>query len=192
MTATPSSAPNPCRVRTEPVRLAFVSLFDKKPRARGSDKLSYQATLLIPPTVKLAPFHDAMKAAMLKKFEKVVPLKERGMPIKKCEDYEYAGYLPGWFAIGTNSDRQPPVVDRNKVPITDKTLVYSGVWAHVIIDAYAWSHETGGKGVSFDLRAVQIVRDDERLDGRGKPVDPDAAFEALEMEAGGDESNPFV
>lgn len=191
---TDSPQKNPLRVRTEPVRLAFVSVFEKKPRARGSDKMSYQATLLIPPTCKqtIADVQEAMKAAMLKKFNKVVPLKERGQPVKKCEDFEYAGYEKGWLAIGTNSDRQPAIVDRQRVPVTNKDLVYSGVWAHVIIDCFAWDHPTGGKGCSFDLRAIQLVKDDERLDGRGKPIDPDSAFEALEMEGGDDESNPFL
>lgn len=191
---TSQPAPNPFRVRTEPVRLAFVSVFEKKPRARGSDKLTYQATLLIPPTLKqtLNAVQEAMKAAMMKKFEKIIPLKERGQPVKRCEDFEYAGYEKGWLAIGTNSDRQPAIVDRARVPVTDKDRVYSGVWAHVIIDCYAWEHPTGGKGCSFDLRAIQLVKDDERLDGRSKPVDPDAAFEALEMGGGGDESNPFL
>lgn len=189
MTETDKKAPNPCRVRSALVRLAFVSLDKKRPRARGSDKMTFQATLLVQPK-DIAPFVAAEKAACIKKWNKEVPLKERGQPIKKCEDFDYAGYEKGWFAIGCNSDMQPPVVDKAKQPIPQDqiaTRAYSGVWAHVVVDCFAWQHESGGKGVSFDLKAVQIVKDDERLDGRGKPVDPDEQFEALEME---DEGTP--
>lgn len=170
---------NPKRVRSNPVRLTFVSLFEKKPKAKGSDKLTYQATLLVP-AADIQPFVNAMNAAMQAKLGKVLKLAGRFLPIKKAEDFPYAGYEKGMFVIPAHSDTPPPVVDHAKVPITDRSRVYSGVWAQVVVDAYVWDNSFG-TGVSFDLKAVQIVRDDARLDGRGKPVDPDEAFEALEM-----------
>lgn len=192
MTATtPPKAPNPRRVITGEVRLAFVSVDKKKPRAKGSDKMSYQATLLIPPTTDMKPFVEAVRAAMIAKFSKEIPLRgDRANPIRKAEAYEYNGYEKGWYVIPTNSDLKPPVVGRDRLPVTDESRVYSGVWASVVVDAFAWDHVQGGKGVSFELKAIQLLRDGTekdpggaRLDGRGKPVDPNETFQALEMPA---------
>lgn len=168
-------------VITPPVRLSFPALFEPKPRARGAEKLTFQATILIPPTVKLQPFVDAAKAAMIAKFGKVIPMQPGKNPIHKCEEKEYAGYEPGWHYIALNSDRPPGVVDQRGVPITDPNKVYAGCWVNVYMNAYGWSHPTGGRGVSFGLNAVQFVKDDERLDGRKSAKD---VFEALELEDG--------
>ncbi len=210
------SGPNPvqstCRVATKtPVRLAFVSLFEPRKRSKsgtpdkdGKVKVSYQATLLIPPGhPQLAEFAGVVKTAMLNKFNKILPLKDRGLPIKRAETCvntqsgeAYNGFAPGWISIATNSwPARPAVVGRDRLAITDPSVVYAGCWCNVVVDAFAWDHPDGGKGVSFDLKAVQFVDhgkdtdpDGARLDGRGKPVNTDDAFEALEMPAEGDAS----
>nr|MBP8137001.1 DUF2815 family protein [Candidatus Eisenbacteria bacterium] len=80
---------------------------------------------------------------------------------------------------------QPPVVDRACLPVTDPAKVYAGLWVKCALAAWAYDNASG-KGVSFDLRAVQLVRDDERLDGRSKAANPDEVFEALELPPEGD------
>lgn len=165
---------------TPDVRLSFPALFEPKPRARGSDKLTYQATLLLPPKTDMAPFVAAMKAAMMAKFGKLLPLAGRGNPIHKAEEKQYAGYEPGWHYISTNNTRAPAVVDQLKRPVTDPDRMYPGLWVRAFLNAYAWDNPAGGKGVSFSLNAIQVVRDGERLDGR-REVNPDEVFTALEM-----------
>lgn len=170
------------------VRLAFVNLFKARHKAGDEDaKLVFDTTLLIPPTLDKSIFVNAMKAAMLKKFNKLVQLEGRNNPIHPCHD-DYSGYAEGWFYLGVANERQPPVVNAARIPITDRSLVYGGQWANVVLTCYAWDHKKGGKGVSFQLDAVQVLRDGSdkdpggaRLDGRGKPVNPDDVFEALEM-----------
>lgn len=191
--------PNPCDIITPPVRLSFPQLFVPK-AMRNPDgtagKPKFSASLLLPPDIDLKPFAAAYKAALLKKFntiEVVVPAKNQ--PIKPADDKEaYATQFKGWRVInaGSNEQNRPVVVDQKLQPVTDASRIYAGMWVKVYLNAYAWHHPTGGKGVSFGLNAVQIVRDDERLDGRRVATD---VFTPLEMpegaageggEAGGD------
>lgn len=164
---------------TPEVRLAFPSLFVRRPKIKGSDDLTYQSVLLLPPDVDLAPFHAAMAAAMTARWGKVQKLPATANPIHEAEEKAgTAGFLPGWRYINTHANRPVGVVDRMAVPITPdededpehpgrfrkSSRVYAGVWAKVFLNCYAWEF-SGKRGVSFGLVAVQIVRDDERIDG---------------------------
>lgn len=170
-------------VITPPVRLAFPSLFEQKPRAPGSDRMTYQATALIPPEVDLTPFKKAIVAAMRDKWgDKVKQLAPDKNPLKDCATKaDLAGYIEGWRFINLHSGYQPQVVDRNRQPILTPESVYPGCWVRIHMKAFAYDHPVGGKGVSFSLEAVQFVRDDERFDGRRKAAD---IFDALGDEDG--------
>ena len=63
----------------------------------------------------------------------------------------------------------------------DKDAVFAGCWCRFHLTAFAWDHPVGGKGVSFSLNAVQLVRQDERLDGRVTNVAD--IFDPIEIEA---------
>lgn len=183
-------------VRTPEVRLAFPALFEPKPRSKDKpDVKTFQAVLLIPPSVKKELFTNAIKAAMIEKWGKVIPLPASKNPLRDCaEKPGLAGYEAGWTYINTHSKFKPGVVDRLLVPVTDPSKVYPGMWVKAHINAFVWDHPTGGKGVSFGLNAIQLVRDDERLDGR---VDATALFEPLDAPAptsgteGGDTEDLF-
>lgn len=164
---------------TQPVRLSFPSLFEKKPTARGGDRLAYQAAILLPPDTDLAPYHAAMKAAMLDKFGKVLKLPAAKNPIKDCAEKDLDGYDEGWHFINVKSGYQPSVVDQRRQEIIDPERIYAGCWVRMHINAWCWDHPVGGKGVSFSLNAVQLVRDGERLDGRRATTD---MFDEIEVE----------
>jgi len=174
---------------TPEARLSFPVLFE--PRAvLGSAKLTYQVTLLFPPKTDFAPFIEVMKAAMLKRWQKLVTLPAEKNPIRDCATYpyrtqRYGGYDDGWKFIRTSSKYAPAIVNRMTQPVTDPSLVYAGMWVRAFLNAFAYDHPTGGRGVSFGLNALQLVRDGERLDGR--PADPGSAFSPLgEEEAPGE------
>lgn len=151
---------------TPPLRLAFPALFEPKAVAKGKDEKKYQAVVLIPPDVDLKPFFDCVKAAMLDKWGKLIKLPPRSNPIKDCDEKELDGYDEGWHYINTKSGYQPNVIDRKKQEVLDADRVYSGCWCRFHLSVYAWDHPVGGKGVSFSLNSVQLVKDDARLDGR--------------------------
>ncbi len=162
---------------TPEVRLSFPALFTPRPRVRGGTELFYQAVLLIPPGTDLKPFGAAVRAAMMEKWNKVIPLAPDKMPVRKAETKGHiSGYEPGWFFTNVNSRRKVPVVDRMNVPVTDPNAAYPGMWVRAFLKAFAWDHPAGGRGVSFGLQAVQLVRDGERLDGT---VDPQEVFTPL-------------
>lgn len=169
---------------TPPVRLAFPALFKPKPRFQGSDRETYQAVLLLPPDTDMAPFVAAMKAAMVEKFGKVIQLPAAKNPIRDCGDKTIDGYEDGWAYINTHSGYAPAVVDQQRQEIIDPSKIYAGCWCRFHLTAYAWDHPSGGKGVSFSVNAVQLVRDGERLDGRR---DVSEIFESITVE--GDEES---
>ncbi len=176
--ATNKPVPRPTQFTTPEVRLSFPALFKPKPRAQGSSDLTYQATLLLPPSCDLKPFITAMQAAMMAKWGKLMPGARN--PIRDAAEKQYGGYEKGWRFLPTHNQAPVPIVDRQRLPITDPSKVYAGCWIHACVNAWAYDNQFG-KGVSFELKAVQFLRDDERLDGRSKPVNPDEAFEAIEM-----------
>jgi len=180
MTTPEAKAQDPRQFVTPEVRLSFPSLFTKKETFRASGKFVFSTTLLIPPTAVQA-FRTAMTAAVVAKWGAGVKVPGLKNPLRMCEEKEFlAGYEPGWFFCSTKSEAQPPVVDRARLPVTDPAKVYAGLWVKCALAAWAYDNASG-KGVSFDLRAVQIIRDDERLDGRSRAANPDKVFEALEL-----------
>lgn len=164
---------------TPPCRLSFPSLFEKKATSRGGDRFAYQAALLLPPDIDLAPFHACMKAAMLDKFAKVIKLPASKNPIKDCDEKDLDGYDSGWHFINVKSGYQPAVLDQKRQEIIDPERIFAGCWVRMHLTAWCWDHPTGGKGVSFSLNSVQLVREGERLDGRRAATD---VFDNVEVE----------
>lgn len=166
-------------------RLAFPALFAPRPYGpvqKGvttpPDKLFYQASLLLPPETPLQPIAEAMRVAMMAKFNETLKLTGDSQPVKKCDDMEKPpkGFETGWRLIRTKSKQRPALVDQRRQPVTDEGLFYAGCWVNAHINAYAWAY--GGKrGVSFGLNAVQFAEHGDRIDNRPEITD---VFEALE------------
>ena len=77
----------------------------------------------------------------------------------------------GHWVISARSDHQPDMVDENLNPIINKTDLYSGCYARVGINPYAYNYQ-GKKGISFGLNTIQKLRDGEPLGGeRAKASD---------------------
>lgn len=171
-------ATDPMSIVTQPVRLAFPALFEPKPVAKGNPTLKYQAALLLPPTYDLKPIYEAVKAAMLDKWGKVEKIPARNNPVKPCDEKELDGYEPGWHFINVKSNFAPLVVDQKRQELIDPERIFAGCWVRAAINAYAWDHTQGGRGVSFGLNAIQLVREDTRLDGRKGATD---LFDEIEV-----------
>jgi hypothetical protein len=170
---------------TQPVRLAFPALFEPKPVSKGSDKEKYQAVLLLPPSYDIKPLKAALKAACIDRWGKVPEMRPDKIGLKPCSEKANApdGYDDGWFYINTKSEYQPQVVDERLNPVIDPEKVYAGCFVRAHINAFAYDHEQGGKGVSFGLNSIQFVRSGERLDGRKKASE---VFDAVEVDESAD------
>lgn len=155
------------KIVTGKVRLSYVNIF--KPRAQEEGKEpKYSVCLLIPKsdTKTVAAIKQGIEAA--KEAGKSswggkvppglkVPLRDGDT---ERDGAEYAGH---WF-LNASSLRRPQVVDQNVQPILDQDVVYSGCYARVSINFYAYNQQ-GNRGVAAGLGNVQFVADGEPLGG---------------------------
>lgn len=181
------------KVVTGEVRLSYVNLFE--PYAMNDDdEPKYSCTILIPKTDKktLKAIKEAQQAAAEqgkdKKFKGKVP-KNLHYTLRDADsdeeeetlekNPEYAGH----YFMNVSSRQKPGLVDRRVNPILDQAEIYSGVYARVSINAYAYSY-MGKNGVSFGLQHVQKTRDGDFLGGRTRAEDDFSEWESDEDEDG--------
>lgn len=81
-------------------------------------------------------------------------------------DEAYAGH---WF-INANSRTAPQIVDKAVKPILDRDEVYSGCYARVSLNFYAFN-SNGNKGIACGLGNIQKIKDGEPLCGRSSATD---------------------
>ena len=84
----------------------------------------------------------------------------------------------GMWIINASAIQQPGLVDRRCHDIMDSTQLYSGCWANVDVNFYAYNTKTN-RGIACGLNNIQKVRDDEALGGRARARD---VFSALDDE----------
>ena len=88
------------------------------------------------------------------------------------DDEAYKGH----YFINANSNTAPQIVDRTVKPIFDRGEVYSGCYARVSLNFYAFN-SNGNKGIACGLGNIQKVRDGEPLGGRTNASDDFATLE---------------
>lgn len=171
------------KVITGEVRLSYVHLFEPYSQDEDQDK-KYSCAILIPKSDKdtLKKIRRAQKAAAEAgkdaKFNGKIPdnlyttLRDGDEDADLDRNPEYAGH----YFMNVNSTNPPGIVDRQVRPILDSSEVYSGCYARVSINAFAYSTK-GNKGISFGLNHVQKLRDGDFLGGRTRAEDD---FDALE------------
>lgn len=79
---------------------------------------------------------------------------------------------------------KPKVFDRKRNPVMDIDGCPSGSTVVAVVNAYAWDNPKNGKGISFGVSLVQVVKKaegDEVLGGAGGP-DPDKFFDKIDDE----------
>ncbi len=76
----------------------------------------------------------------------------------------------GHWVMTASSKQRPNVVDTNIQPILDATQIYSGMYARVAINFFAYN-AAGKKGIGCGLGNVQKIEDGEPLGGRTSPED---------------------
>lgn len=76
----------------------------------------------------------------------------------------------GHYFINANSTTAPQIVDRAVKPILDRSEVYSGCYARVSLNFYAFN-SNGNKGIACGLGNIQKIRDGESLGGKTTAAD---------------------
>ncbi|MBR6158465.1 MAG: DUF2815 family protein [Lachnospiraceae bacterium] len=92
------------------------------------------------------------------------------------DDEAYKGH---WF-INANSKSAPQIVDRAVRSILDRGEVYSGCYARVSLNFFAFN-SNGNKGVACGLGNIQKVRDGEPLGGKSTAADDFATLDEDEF-----------
>lgn len=161
-------------VTTNEVRLSYVHLFKPYAHIPGQEE-KFQATILIPKTdadtvAKInRAIEEAKNRGIADKWAGVCP------PVVAIPVYDGDGVRPsdgmpfgdeckGHFVLTASAkkDYPPEVVDMSRNPILNQSEVYSGMYAYVNINFYAYNF-AGKKGIGVGLGPVMKSRDGEPL-----------------------------
>ena len=170
------------RVVTNEVRLSYANVW--KPKSiNGSDE-KYSVSLIIPKsdTETISLINKAIDQAItdgISKFGGKKPNKGAlKLPLRDGDvEKDDEAYADSYF-INCNSKTAPQIVGLDRMPITDETEVYSGCYAKVSVNFYAFN-TNGNKGIACGLGNIQKIADGEPLGGRTRAEDD---FEAYDEE----------
>ena len=162
------------RVITGKARLNFVHVIEPYANNDKQDP-AYSLMLLVPKTDTrtIERIRAAQKVALDEgkaKFGGKVPkvwhstFRDGDDPDEDLDLEEYPEYI-GHYFMNVKSKTKPGLVDENRDPIIDGNEIYSGCYANVSLNGFAYNTQ-GNKGVSFALRAVRKVADGDYLGGR--------------------------
>ena len=166
---------NPTKVVTGVVRLSYANVWEPKSINGGAEK--YSVSLIIPKadTKTLGAIQKAIDSAIEEgrgKFGGKVPSKAtlklplRDGDVDRPDDEAYTNC----YFINANSSSAPEIVDKSLNPILNRSEVYSGVYARVSINFYAFN-SNGNRGIACGLGNIQKVRDGEPLGGKTSAAD---------------------
>jgi len=166
---------HPTKVITGIARLSFANVWEAKSINGGAEKFS--VSIIIPKSdIKtITAINKAIEAAIEEgrgKFGGKIPNKSalklplRDGDIDRPDDEAYADS----YFVNANSITAPEIVDLSLNPILSRSEVYSGVYARVSVNFYAFN-SNGNRGVACGLGNIQKVRDGEPLGGKASAVD---------------------
>ena len=160
---------NTTKVVTGTVRLSYANVWE--PASINGSKPKYSVSLIIPKsdTKTLNAINAAVDAAIKEgasKFGGKIPNKAAlKLPLRDGDlERDDEAYQNAFF-INANSQTPPQIVDRAVNPILDRSEVYSGCYARVSINFYAFN-SNGNRGIACGLGNIQKVRDGEPLGGK--------------------------
>lgn len=165
---------NSTKVVTGVVRLSYEHVWE--PASVNGSNPKYSVSLIIPKsdTKTIAAINQAIDNAIrdgAAKFGgKIPPKGALKLPLRDGDtEREDEAYRDAYF-INANSTTAPQIVDRSVQPILDRSEVYSGCYARVSINFYAFN-SNGNRGIACGLGNIQKVRDGEPLGGKTSAVD---------------------
>ena len=161
-------------------RLSYLNANEPKAPMNGNGTPKYSASVIIPKsdTVTVAKAKAGIQAAYtegkgkLRGNGKTVPKLEnihtplRDGDTERPDDPVYAN---SWF-INCSSTRKPKAFDADGNEIIDSSELYSGIYAKVMINFYAYS-VNGNRGIAAGFNGLKKVRDGEPLGGANVTAD---------------------
>lgn len=167
-------------VVTGKVRLSYVHL-NEPGKDQDGNVIGYSASILIPKTDRdtKAALDAAINAAKLAGVQTKFGGKTPAMLVLPIHDGDgvmpksgepYGAEAHGCWVINAKNKQQPKVVDLSRQPIIDESEIYSGMYARVGLDFYAYN-VNGNRGIGVSLGNVQKVADGEPLVSRASVED---------------------
>jgi hypothetical protein len=175
---------NPTKVITGEARLSYANLWE--PKSINGSAPKYSVSVIIPKSDEktLAKIQAAIETAYregetkLKGNGKTVPaLSVLKTPLRDgdTERPDDEAYADSYF-INANSATAPGIVDKACDPVLERSEIYSGVYARVSVNFYAFN-SNGNKGIACGLNNVQKLRDGQPLGGKSRAEDDFATEE---------------
>ena len=165
---------NNTKVVTGIVRLSYANVWE--PASINGSNPKYSVSLIIPKsdTKTISAINAAIDAAIKEgtaKFGGKTPNKAAlKLPLRDGDlERDDEAYKNSYF-INANSTTAPQIVDRAVNPILDRSEVYSGCYARVSVNFYAFN-SNGNRGIACGLGNIQKIRDGEPLGGKTSAAD---------------------
>lgn len=169
------------KVVTGEVRLSYAHIWE--PSAIEGNEPKYSVSVIVSKNDKetLRAIKEAVEEAKEigkgkwnGKIPPVLKTPLRDGDVERPDDEAYAGC----YFFNASSKNKPGIVDENVQPILDQSEVYSGCYARVSVNFYAYN-ANGNKGVAAGLGNIQKIKDGDSLGGATRAEDD---FEAVEHE----------
>lgn len=165
---------NTTKVVTGIVRLSYANVWEPASINGGTPK--YSVSLIIPKSDEktISAINAAIDAAIkdgAPKFGGKIPARAAlKLPLRDGDaERDDEAYKDSYF-VNANSMTAPQIVDRTVQPILDRGEVYSGCYARVSINFYAFN-TNGNRGIACGLGNIQKVKDGEPLGGKSSAAD---------------------
>ena len=166
------------------VRLAFTSVFTAAQFDATSDPAFETHIIIDPKSGTVKPLEETIRAVAKEKWEDRAPAilkdlaaKDR-IAFRKSEKTSEAGEsysgFEGMYWLKAKSKKRPGVLNRDKTPLDEQDgVIYSGCYANVSLDVYAYDDKKFGKRIIAKLLAVQFSKDGDSFGGGARASDED-------------------
>lgn len=181
-----TNKPNNTKVVLKNVRLSYVKLLAPEAAFEGQPE-KYSTMILIPKSDKkaLEDIKAAQKAALdaglASKFGGKKPanlkttVRDADADLDTEENPEFADH----YFMNVSSFQKPGILNKQKEKTDNPEEVYSGVYAHVSLNFYAYN-TAGNKGISAGLNNIMVLGTGDYLGGRASAESDFADFEVEE------------
>ena len=166
-------------------RLSYPHLFSPQTNDQGDER--FKTAIFWPEGTDLTEMQNAaLTVAKARWGDEVVQLIRTGKvrwPFRNdAGDVKARGYPEGSTFVNMSAKNRPGVVDANVADVIDPGEAYAG--RDALINATAYTYDvSGNRGVTFGVNHVQILGDNERLDGRKAASEVFAAVEGVIADA---------
>ena len=153
---------NSTKVVTGVVRLSYANVWE--PASINGSNPKYSVSLIIPKSDKqtLDAINAAVDAAIkegVAKFGGKIPNKAAlKLPLRDGDTERDDEAYKNSFFVNANSTTAPQIVDRSVQPILDRSEVYSGCYARVSVNFYAFNSNGNRRFVTVSLSAASPLR----------------------------------